>query len=159
MEFGHYKEEEQNELTKKLHGLLKKDAHDEIIKLYQNIPENEKTGEQTRCVTASLILLKRFGDARLLLDKWSGTDGNDEQWNIQYGWTYYLEGKYKEAIPYFNMVEDLHDTDTTISGYLLECNKYIGNHEEVKRIKGRIKELNSIKGGDQYKKENYYRNQ
>jgi tetratricopeptide (TPR) repeat protein len=157
MGFYNYKEEEQNKMTKKLHELLKKDSHEEIIKLYRKILKNEQTGEQTRCVVASLILLKKMDEARLLLDKWQDVGKEDEQWNIQYGWTYYLEQKYKEAIPYFNKVEDLHETETTMLGYLRECNEKIGNKEEIKRLKNRVMEINNHgRDGTKYKKENYY---
>ncbi|MDR2524367.1 MAG: hypothetical protein LBC95_02380, partial [Candidatus Nomurabacteria bacterium] len=116
MDFYNYQEEEQNKTTKKLHELSTKGSsemandidptktHEEIVKLYKKIPENKKTGEQTRTAAAALILLKKFDDARSLLDKWQDAGKEDEQWNIQYGWTYYLEQKYKEAIPYFNKV-------------------------------------------------------
>ena len=169
MSFDNYKEEEKNEMTKKLHELTTKgmyetsrriDAtktHEEIIKLYEKIPEKEKTGEQTRCAAAALILLEKMDEARSLLDKWRDIGKEDEQWNIQYGWTFYLEKKYDEAIPYFNKVEDLHSTDSHMLGYLQECNEQVGNKEEVKRLKNRIKEINTIKGGEKYKKENYYK--
>ena len=168
MGFEDHKEEERNEVTKKIHELTTKSmyetsrgldhvkTHEEIIELYENIPEKEKTGEQTRCAVAALILLERIEEARLLLDKWQDIGKDDEQWNIQYGWTYYLEKEYEEAIPYFDKVEELHSTETTILGYLQECNEQTGNEEEAKRLKNRIREINSVKGGERYKRENYY---
>jgi hypothetical protein len=51
--FYDYKEEEYNRETKKLHELLTQDCYDEIIKLYQNISDKEKTGEQTRNAVAA----------------------------------------------------------------------------------------------------------
>jgi tetratricopeptide (TPR) repeat protein len=99
-----------------------------------------------------------MNEARLLLDKWQDIGKNDVQWNIQYGWTYYLEQNYKEAIPFFDRVEDLTPKDTYMLGYLQECNEEIGNTEEAKRIKNWIKEINTLKDtGDKYKKENYYK--
>ena len=157
--YFNYKEEESNKTTEKLHELLKINAHDEIIKIYNKIQEKDRTSEQTRCMVASLILLNRMDEARLLLDKWANVGKNDVQWNTQYGWTYYLERKYKEAIKYFDRVEDLDPRDTTMLSYLRECNEEIGNKEEVKRIKNWIKEINTIKEtGEKYKKENYYKN-
>ena len=132
-------------------------TYEEIIKFYEKIPEKERTGEQTRCTVAALILLEKMDNARLLLDKWRDIGKEDEQWNIQYGWTYYLEKRYEEAIPYLNKVEDLHCTETTMLGYLKECNEKIGNKEEVKRLKSRIMEIDSIKGGEKFKKENFYK--
>ena len=169
MRFDNYKEEEQNETTKKIHelttrsmyetsrGLDHVETHEEIIELYDKIPEEEKTGEQTRCAVAALILLDRIKDARLLLDKWQDIGKDDEQWNIQYGWTYYLEKEYEEAIPYFDKVEELHSTETTMLGYLQECNEKVGNIEEANRLKRRIREIDSVKGGERYKKGNYYK--
>ena len=166
--FDNHKEEEWNEATKKIHELTTKSmyetsrgldhvkTHEEIIELYDSIPEKEKTGEQTRCAAAALILLDRMNEARSLLDKWQDIGKDDEQWNIQYGWTYYLEKEYKEAIPYFDKVEELRSTESNMLGYLQECNEQIGNKEEAKRLKNRIREINSVKGGEKYKKENYY---
>ena len=156
--FHDYKEEEHNSVTKKLHELLKGNCYDEIIELYHKTSEKERTPEQTRCVVAALIFIKRMDDARFLLDKWQDIGICDEQWNIQYGWTYYLEQNFKAAIPYFDRVEDLNPKDTTMLGYLQECNEETGNTEEAKRIKNWIKEINTLKDtGDKYKKENYYK--
>ena len=156
MSFDDHKEEERNETTKGMYetsrNLDPTKTHKEIIELYGKIPEKEKTGEQTRCAVAALILLERINEARLLLDKWQDIGKDDEQWNIQYGWTYYLEKEYKEAIPYFDRVEELHSTETTMLGYLQECNEKVGNIEEAKRLKNRIREINSVKGGEKYKK-------
>ncbi|MDR2065649.1 MAG: hypothetical protein LBP85_08095 [Prevotellaceae bacterium] len=168
--YDNYKEEETNAFTKKLHELTTQGAyehsrgldttktHEEVIKIYNKIPENERTGEQTRCAVAALILNK-MDESRLLLDKWQNIGKDDEQWNVQYGWTYYLEKNYKEAIPYLEKVaEDLHDTDQTILGYLSKCNENIGNKEEVKRIKKRIREIDNWGNSkDNFKKEKYYK--
>jgi tetratricopeptide (TPR) repeat protein len=171
MAFDDYKEEETNISTKKIHELAKKGSgemahgldhkktHEEIIKLYNKIPEKDKTGEQTRCAVAALILLNKINEARLLLDKWRDIGKDDKQWNIQYGWTYYLEQNYKDTIPYFNRVEDLDPKGTTMLDYLRECNEKVGNVEEAKRIKNWIREIDTLKDtGDKYSKINYYKN-
>jgi len=158
MSFNNYDEEKYNSATKKMHESLTQNCYDEIIESYQQISEKEKTGEQTRCVVAALIFLGKMNDARLILDKWQNIGKDDVQWNTQYAWTYYLEQNYKDAIPYFDKVEDLTPNDTYILGYLKECNEKVGNTEEAKRIKNWIKEINTLKDtGDKYKKENYYK--
>jgi tetratricopeptide (TPR) repeat protein len=159
MAFDNYKEEEQNEVTKKIHELIKQDAYEKILRLYKKIPDKEKTPEQARCTVSALILLKRIDDARALLDTYADAGKEDAQWHTQYGWTYYIEQKYKEAIPYFDKVEDLTPKNTTMLNYLRECNENAGNKEEAKRLKMRIREINTLKDtGDKYKKENYYKN-
>ena len=169
MSFSNYKEEEENVITKKLHelatqgcsemsrGMDSTSTHEEIVEMYEKIPEKERTGEQTRCAVAALILFKEMDYARLLLDKWQNIGKDDVQWNLQYGWTYYLEQNYKETIPYLDRVEDLSPRDTTMLTYLQECNEQVGNKEEVKRLKSRIREINNYgRSRENFKKENYY---
>jgi hypothetical protein len=172
MSFHDPKEKEQNNTTKIICELTTKSmsenangidptkTHEEIVKFYKKIPERERTGEQTNCVVAALILLNKMTEARLLLDKWCDIGKEDRQWNTQYAWSYYVEKDYKNAIPYFSKVEDLLATDTIMVNYLLECNEKVGNEEEITRLKNRIKELYSSGSGDRgkYKKENYYKN-
>lgn len=158
MIYSNYKEGEHNNTTKRIQKLLQQDSYSEIIEMYQRISEKERTGEQTRCAVASLIFLKQINEARSLLDIWQNIGKDDVQWNIQYGWTYYLEQNYEKAILYFNKVEDLNPMETTILNYLQECNEKTGNKEEVARIKNRIKELHTSKNtGDKYSRENYYK--
>ncbi len=161
--FHNYKEEEYNSITKKIHELLRQscyefDNYEKIIKLYQKIPDKEKTGEQTRCAVSALIFLKQMNEARLLLDKWQDVGKDDVQWNTQYGWTYYLEQNYKEAIPYFDRVEDLTPTDTHILNYLRECNEKVGNKEEAKRLKEWCRDVNVLTEPMKsiFQKNNYY---
>lgn len=157
MIFYNYKEEETNSNTKKIHKLLTNNEHIRVIELYNSIPDNKKTGEQTRCAVASLILEKRMEDARDLLDKWSFCKENDVQWNIQYGWTYYLVQNYKNAVTYFDKVEELDPRNTTMLGYLRECNEKIGNKEEVNRLKKRVYEIGTNIIEEKYTREKYYK--
>jgi tetratricopeptide (TPR) repeat protein len=163
MIFDNYQEEKYNSTTKEMHELTQqshsdKSCYDKTIALYNTIPEKERTGEQTRCVVAALILTQRNDEARLLLDKWQDAGKDDVQWNTQYGWTYYLEKKYKEAIPYFDRVEDLTPRDIHMLRYLQQCNENIGNKEESKRLNCWIREINTLKNVDnnKYSKVNYY---
>ncbi|MBS9773668.1 MAG: hypothetical protein KGV59_00705 [Tenacibaculum sp.] len=158
MSFYNYQEEETNNVTKKIHKLLTDNEHKKVIEFYNSISDDEKTGEQTRCAVASLILEQRMDEAKELLDKWESCGKDDVEWNTQYGWIYYLKKDYKSAIVFFNKIEELKPWGSYMLEYLKECNEKIGNKEEVYRLKKRIFEIQTISDKGRYTKEEYYKN-
>lgn len=134
--------QEDNPTTEHLHKLLTNDSYNAICDIVEEIPDGERTLEQIRCYVTALCLQSDLEKARDELDK-VGTDCElMAQWHMLYGYLYYKEGKYEQAVPCLERVSDLQPCDTDCLHLLIECWQNLGKTHMVKQLKKRILEIN-----------------
>lgn len=134
--------QEDNPITEHLHQLLINDSYNEICGVVEKITDDERTPEQIRCHVTALCFMGSLEKARIELDKVRIACEPVAQWHMLYGYSFYKEGRYEQAIPYLERVSGLEPCDTDCLHLLIECWQNLGKTHMVKQLKKRIAEIN-----------------